>query len=122
MVPDGMSSEVHCFEPRVGGSLRISLTYDAPAAVGKTSGHTDTYHGRFAELVPNERVVQTMEFETAEPAMRGEMKVTFVLTDAKGGTDLLALHEHVPPGVSAADNEIGWRMSLAKLAALVERG
>jgi hypothetical protein len=28
----------------------------------------------------------------------------------------------VPRGLSAADNEVGWRMSLAKLAALVEAG
>ena len=39
-----------------------------------------------------------------------------------GGTDLVAVHEGLPPGVSADDNETGWRMSLAKLAALVEAG
>jgi hypothetical protein len=30
------------------------------------------------------------------------------------------MHEGLPPGVSPADNEIGWQMALAKLAALVE--
>ena len=34
------------------------------------------------------------------------------------GTDVVGLHENLPPGVSAADNETGWRMALAKLAAL----
>jgi len=29
MVPDGMRSQVHVFEPREGGAFRISLTYDA---------------------------------------------------------------------------------------------
>jgi hypothetical protein len=33
-----------------------------------------------------------------------------------------APHEGLPPGLSPADNEIGWGMSLEKLAALVERG
>jgi hypothetical protein len=28
----------------------------------------------------------------------------------------------LPPGLSTADNEVGWLMSLAKLAALVETG
>jgi len=28
----------------------------------------------------------------------------------------------LPRGVSPADNELGWRMALVKLAALVERG
>jgi hypothetical protein len=32
------------------------------------------------------------------------------------------VHDGLPRGVSTADNEIGWRMSLAKLAALVEAG
>ena len=120
MVPDGMTSHVHAFDAREGGSFRISLTYDEPGGSGKTTAHTDTYHGRFARLVPGERVVQTMEFETDDPAMRGEMKVTYTLTDAGGGTDVLAVHDDVPPGVSPADNEIGWRMSLDKLAAYVE--
>jgi len=30
------------------------------------------------------------------------------------------VHEALPPGVSKADNEEGWRMALGKLAALVE--
>ena len=120
MVPDGMSSHVHAFDPREGGAFRISLTYDEPAETGKTTAHTDTYHGRFVKLVPNEQVEQVVEFETADPAMRGEMTITFTLADADGGTDILAVHDHLPPGLSAADNETGWRMSLDKLAALVE--
>lgn len=122
MVPEGMTSEVHAFDAREGGAFRISLTYDAPTDAGKTSAHTDTYHGRFTKLVPDREVVQVMEFETADPAMQGEMTVTFILSDAAGGTDLIAVHDGVPNGVSDADNETGWRMSLGKLAALVEAG
>jgi uncharacterized protein YndB with AHSA1/START domain/8-oxo-dGTP pyrophosphatase MutT (NUDIX family) len=121
-VPDGMTSHVHEFEPREGGSIRISLTYDQPTATGKTTAHTDTYHGRFVNLVTNEQVVEVDEFETTDPALRGEMTITITLADADGGTDLLAVHDGLPPGVPAADNEAGWRMSLGKLAALVEAG
>ena len=52
--------------------------------------------------------------------MKGEMTITVSLADAGGGTDLHAVHDGLPPGVSAADNETGWRMALEKLAALVE--
>jgi len=120
MVPAGMTSQVHVFDPREGGSFRISLTYDAPTGTGKTTAHTDTFHGRFVKLVTDERVVEGVEFETTDPALRGEMTITFALADANGGTDLLAVHDGLPPGLSPADNETGWRMSLAKLAALVE--
>lgn len=120
MVPDDMTSYVHLFEPHEGGAFRISLTYDAPTGTGKTTAHTDTYHGRFIRLVPDEQVVEVLEFETDDDAMRGEMTVTFTLRDAPGGTDLLAVHENLPPGLSPDDNELGWRMSLEKLARLVE--
>jgi uncharacterized protein YndB with AHSA1/START domain len=122
MVPTGMTSHVHAFEGREGGTFRISLTYDAPTGVGKTTAHTDTYHGRFVKLVPNERVVEVVEFETADPALRGEMTITITLADADGGTEVLAVHDGLPRGVPTADNEAGWRSSLAKLAALVEDG
>ncbi len=121
-VPDGMTCHVHEFEAREGGSIRISLTYDEPTGTGKTTSHTDTYHGRFVKLVPNEKVVEVDEFETIDPAMRGEMTITITLADADGGTDLLGVHEGLPSGVSTADNETGWQMALAKLAALVEAG
>lgn len=121
-VPEGMRCHLHAFDPREGGALRISLTYDAPDAVGKTSAHTDTYHGRFVELVPDERVVEIAEFETADPALRGEMRITITLADADGGTELLAVHDGLPPGVSREANVVGWEMALGKLAALVESG
>lgn len=122
MVPTGMTSQVHTFDAREGGSFRISLTYDAPTGTGKTTANTDTVHGRFVKLVPNEKVVEVVEFETADPAMRGEMMITIALEDKGRGTNILAVHEGLPPGLSTADNEAGWRSSLAKLAALVEAG
>ncbi len=122
MVPNGMTSHVHVFDAREGGSFRISLTYDAPTRTGKTTARTDTFHGRFVKLVTNEQVVQVVEFETADPALRGEMTITYVLADADAGTNVFAVHDGLPPGLSTADNEVGWRMSLGKLAALVEAG
>ncbi len=119
MVPEGMSSHVHEFEAREGGRFRITLTYDAPTGTGKSTEHSDTYHGHFVKLVPDELVVEVLEFETEDPAMRGEMTVTMTLADAEGGTDLVAVHENLPPGLAPADNELGWRMSLGKLAKLV---
>lgn len=119
-VPDGMTCHIHTFDAREGGSFRISLTYNAPTGTGKTTSHTDTYHGRFVKLVPSEQVVEADEFVTEDSAMRGEMTITITLTDADGGTNLFAVHDGLPPGVSLVDNETGWRMALAKLAAFVE--
>jgi hypothetical protein len=72
------------------------------------------------KLVPDTQVVQMTEFETTDPALPGEMTITFTLVAADGGTDIVAVHEDMPPGVPPADTELGWRLSLDKLAALVE--
>src|SRR5208283_5467645 len=79
----GMTCHVHAFAVRVGGEFRISLAYDAPTGVGKTTAHTDTYHGRFVEFVPNKRVVEIDEFETEDPTLGGEMKITIELVDKR---------------------------------------
>jgi uncharacterized protein YndB with AHSA1/START domain len=118
-VPAGMSSRVHEFDAREGGRFRVSLTYDAPNSAGKSGPHTDTYHGHFVKLVPNEQVVEVLEFETTHAALLGMMTMTTTLTDADGGTDVVVLHEGVPDGVPPADNETGMQMALANLASLL---
>ena len=115
-----MTSEVHEFEGREGGVFRISLTYDDSQQAGKTSGPTDTFQGRFAKVVPESEIVQVVEFQSDDPAMKGEMTITYLLEERDGGTDVTGIHENLPPGLSATDNELGWSMSMDKLANLVE--
>jgi uncharacterized protein YndB with AHSA1/START domain len=118
--PTGMSGHVHAFDPREGGEFRISLTYDTPTGSGKTTANTDTYHGRFVKLVPNEQVVEVVEFETSRLELQSEMTMTTTLAEADGGTDVLMVHEGIPSSVPLADSETGTRMALANLAKLVE--
>jgi hypothetical protein len=90
-----VTAHVHEYDAREGGRFRISLTYSAAEQQGKSTRHTDTYHGHFARLVPGELVVEVSEFETIE-------------------------HDGIPDALSPADNEAGTRMALANLQALVE--
>jgi uncharacterized protein YndB with AHSA1/START domain len=116
--PDGMTSTVEADDD---GTFRVTLTYDAPDEQGKSSAHSDVYRARFSRLVPDELVVEVDAFETSDPLLAGEMTITVTLRDAPGGgTDLQAVHEGVPEGVAPADNELGWRMALDRLAALLE--
>lgn len=119
--PEGMTCEIHEFQGVEGGHLRISLTYDSHDRVGKTTGRTDTYRGRFTHLVEGEMVVEVDAFESDDATLTGDMTSTILLTDAPdGGTDLVATHEGLPASVSPEDNETGWRHALDRLAALVE--
>ena len=120
MVPDGMTSEVHSFDAREGGEFWISLTYDAPTTAAKTDAQTDSFRGRFERLVPDTEVVQVVEFDTDDASMGGEMRITYRLEEVEDGTELIGVHENLPPGVAPEDNELGWSISLGKLADLVE--
>src|SRR5713226_3955539 len=109
-VPDNMTARVHAFEAREGGTYRMSLTYRDPqqSPGGKTSEDTDTFQGRFVELVPDEKIVEAIEFESQAPGFAGEMKMTTRLADADGGgTDVTILCEDLPIGIRPEDNETG---------------
>jgi hypothetical protein len=72
--------------------------------------------------VPNERVVEVLEFETDDPSLKGEMRITTTLSSERGGTELVSVHEGLPPGLSPADNEAGWRDSLSSWPRSWRRG
>ncbi|MDW6025548.1 SRPBCC family protein [Mesorhizobium sp. BAC0120] len=119
--PDGMSGHIDRFDPREGGTYRMVLTYDeAEHTGGKTSVNSDVVEGRFIELVPNERVVHVVEFESDDPAFSGEMKMIWSLAAAPGGTEVTMIAENVPTGIRPEDHEMGMSSTLANLAACVE--
>lgn len=100
----------------------MSLTYKNPAASlrGKTSEDTDTYQGRFAQLVPYEKIVEIIEFEAQDAAFAGEMKFTALLADTEEGTEVTLICDDIPPGIKLEDNELGSNLSLQNLAAFIE--
>jgi uncharacterized protein YndB with AHSA1/START domain len=115
-----MTAKVHAFEPRAGGGYRMSLTYTDGGGTGKTSDDTDSFEGKFVELVPDERIVEAIRFDSPDPQFSGEMRMTSTLADSDGGTLVTILCENLPPGIRLEDNELGCQQSLAKLARLVE--
>jgi hypothetical protein len=48
------------------------------------------------------------------------MSSTRIRRHVNAPREIVAVHDRLPPGLSPADNEVGWQSSLAKLAALVE--
>lgn len=119
-VPQDMSCVISEFEPREGGTFRLSLTYATPARRGKSTDATDTYHGRFERLVPDTMVRETIEFETDDTSLQGAFTETITLADAPGGTDVVFTHEGLPAGIGLEDDERGCTLALEQLARLVE--
>jgi uncharacterized protein YndB with AHSA1/START domain len=121
--PKGMNGRIEAYDPRKGGTYRMVLTYDRPghSPPGKTSEHSDIVRVRFLELIPNERIVQSVEFESDDPAFGGEMRMTWTLTAVPEGTEVSIRCESVPDGIRPEDHEAGFRSTLENLAIFTER-
>ena len=100
------------FDAREGGIFRISLKYQDQA-------HSPI-QGRFVELIPYERSVEVIVFESQEPRFAREMRMIVSFADVDGGTEVAVLWEDIPETIRSEDNEMGCKESLQKLAALIE--
>jgi uncharacterized protein YndB with AHSA1/START domain len=120
--PGEMTGEVYSFDARVGGGYRMSLFYPASEQVfrGKTSEKEDNFTSRFVELDPPNRIVQTVNFYSTDPAFAGEMIMAATFEVEDGGTKVTIVCKHIPPGIRPEDNEAGCQSSLEKLAHYVE--
>lgn len=120
--PEGMSGRMLHFEPREGGRYRIELILegDGHRLSGKTTERTDITCGRFVELVPGERIVQTVEFDSADPAFAGTMVMSWTFEPAPEGARATVTAENVPSGISAEDHAAGLASSLENLARFAE--
>ena len=87
-VANGQQEPFACTSRQSKNSKPLPRTLDAADDLGrgKTTGDTDTYHGRFVELVPDEKIVEAIEFETQDPSFAGEMTMTVTLADVNGST------------------------------------
>lgn len=121
--PGEMTGEIYSFDARAGGGYRMSLFYPESdtAHRGKTAEKEDSMSVRFVELVPPERIVEAVTFDSGDPAFAGEMTLEITLDQVDGGTNVTLLFTNIPPGIRPEDNDAGARESLEKLARYVER-
>jgi uncharacterized protein YndB with AHSA1/START domain len=120
--PDGMTARFERFDPRPGGSYRLVLTYtDASRALGKATADSDILEARYVDIVPDVRVVQSVDFVSDDPAFAGTMTMTWEVTAVEGGTRVDITADDVPDGIAAEDHSKGLAASLANLAEYVER-
>ena len=119
--PGNMTADFERFDARPGGSYRLMLTYiDGSGSVGKARDNTDIVEGRFVDLIPGERVVQAVDFESDDPAFHGTMTMTWQVAPHEGGTHVDFIADDVPEGISAEDHAEGMAASLANLARYLE--
>jgi uncharacterized protein YndB with AHSA1/START domain len=109
--PFGFIGKMHHFEPKVGGSFKMSFTNFG-------TGASHSFGGNYLELVPHERLRYTDKFD--DPNLPGLMEVTVTLKKVLCGTEVNIEQTGVPEVIPAEMCYLGWQESLVQLAHLVE--
>ncbi|HTT42684.1 MAG TPA: SRPBCC family protein [Steroidobacteraceae bacterium] len=109
--PHGFTAKVQHLEATVGGTYRMSFTNFSTG-----SGHS--FGGEYLELIPNERIRHTDQFD--DPNLPGTMQTTVVLKQVFCGTELNVVQEGLPEAIPIQACYLGWQESLTLLAQLVE--
>ena len=109
--PYGFICKVQHMEARVGGTFRMSFH-------NFSSGNGHSFGGEYLELVPNELIRYTDEFD--DPSLPGVLEVSVSLKPVICGTDISIVQAGIPEAIPLEMCYLGWQESLAQLATLVE--
>lgn len=109
--PHGFTCTVHHFEPKVGGTFRMSFE-------NFTNGHAHAFGGEYLELVPNARIRYTDTFE--DPNLPGVLEVTVNIQAVACGADVTIVQTGIPAAIPVEMCYLGWQDSLEQLRNLVE--
>ena len=111
LAPYGFTCTVHHIDAIPGGTYRMTFT-------NFSSGNSHSFGGKYLELVPNEKIVATDEFD--DPNLPGEMRTTWTFRKVSVGTEVNIVQENIPEAIPAEACYLGWQESLEQLAKLVE--
>lgn len=109
--PYGFTCKVHSMDFRIGGKYKMSFT-------NFTTGNGNSFSGEYLEIVPNERIKYSDQFD--DPNLPGKMITTITLKEVVCGTEFTAIQEGIPDVIPVEMCYLGWQESLEKLKHLVE--
>ncbi|MBA4751889.1 MAG: SRPBCC domain-containing protein [Sphingopyxis sp.] len=117
----GMIARVEHFNARPGGAYRLVLEYslDNPGK-GKSGSNTYIVDGKFVEILPDERIIEAVRFETEDSRFQGVVTVTTTLEPVKDGTKVSLRAQDVPFEINETDLREGMDATLKSLANIVE--
>ena len=122
LAPNNMIGNIHSFDLRIGGGYNISLFYLDNEREGKTAENEDRFSVRFMELMPYDKIIQAINFQSDKNEFSGEMTMEITLEENKDATTTVTIiFNNIPAGINPKDNEVGTAQSLEKLAHYLER-
>lgn len=108
--PHGFTGRVLEMNAKVGGTYRMQFT-------NLSNGQVHAFGGKYLELVPNERIVNTDVFD--DPNLKGEMRTTVTFKAVSVGTEMHVEQSGIPAAIPLEGCYLGWQDSLQLLTLLV---
>jgi len=120
--PAGMRCHIYSFDPKEGGIYRMAFEYTNKGhrIKGKTSASADVFTGQFVKLEKNKKIVESVTFESDDPAYAEAMIITTTLIPVDGGTEVTFTVTHVPAVIKPEDHYKGMMSTLDNLAMYTE--
>ncbi|MCC9599114.1 SRPBCC family protein [Stieleria sp. JC731] len=109
--PFGFVAKMHEFDVKVGGGYKMSF-------VNFGTGAAHAFSVKFVEVVPNERLRYTDQFD--DPNLPGTIEVTVEMKSVACGSELNIVQSGLPDVIPVEMCYLGWQESLTQLANLVE--
>lgn len=110
MAPHGFTAQVQHLDACVGGTYKMSFT-------NFSTGTCHSFGGTYQELIPNQRIRYTDQFD--DPSLQGEIEMLIELKAVMVGTEVTITQSGIPLVIPTEACYLGWQESLQLLALLV---
>lgn len=110
MAPHGFTVKIHYLHAVEGGDYKISFK-------NFSTGSQHTFSGIYHELVPNERIRYSDQFDDFH--LQGQIEMQIELKSTMVGTELFITQSGIPELIPVAACYLGWQESLQLLSLLV---
>lgn len=110
MPPHGFTAKVHHLDVKIGGTYKMSFT-------NFSTGTSHSFGGTYIELIPNQLIRYTDQFE--DPNLDGSIEMKIELNAVPMGTEVLITQSGIPDAIPLSACYLGWQESLQLLGLLV---
>lgn len=110
MAPHGFTAKVHHLEAKMGGTYKMSFS-------NFSTGTSHAFGGTYIELIPEQLIRYTDQFEDANLDGTIEMKIEF--RSVPMGTEVVITQSGIPDAIPLSACYLGWQESLQLLGLLV---
>ncbi|SPL71980.1 SRPBCC family protein [Acinetobacter stercoris] len=110
MAPHGFTAKVHHLDAQVGGTYKMSFS-------NFSTGSSHSFGGTYLELIPNQLIRYSDQFD--DPNLNGSIEMKVEIKPVLLGTEVTISQSGIPDAIPLSACYLGWQESLQLLGLLV---